>query len=97
MMISFGVVGHHKFYVQHEDTVLMCPTSANGVRVDVLSYLINGVYAVISATEGCHLTYMPVFCQDNIIEVGIDRRVTGNFVPNILRRGTMNKFCSDED
>ena len=22
---------------------------------------------------------------------------TGNFVPKILRRGTMNKFCSDED
>ena len=43
---------------------------------------------------------MPVLWQDNIIGLvfmTVHRRCTGNFVPKILRRDTMDKFCSNEE
>ena len=53
--------------------VWLCPTSTNGVSVDVVCYLINGwgLYGFISVTEESHFNYMPVFWQHNIIRAGI--------------------------
>ena len=82
--------------------VMLCPTSTNSVRVDVSCYLVNGleVYQVISIITGGHFTYMTTFgkiASLGLIFMTVHRRCTGSFTPNILSRGTTNKFCSDVD
>ena len=41
--------------------VLLSPTKTSCVGVDVMCYLINVLYWVISVTEGDHLTYVLIF------------------------------------
>ena len=58
------------------------------------------MYQVITITEEGHFTYMlicdKITSSELVFMIG-HRRYIGSFAPNILRRGTRKRFCSDVD
>ena len=59
-----------------------------------------GVHRDISITEGAISPICWIFgkiTSSGLVFMIVHRRCTGSLAPNILRRGTTNKFCSDVD
>ena len=81
--------------------VLLCPTSANGVRIDVKCYLVNGLGCMELSVQlrGSFNLYAHFgkITSLGLVFMIVHRRCTGSLAPNIIRRDTMNKLCSDMD